>query len=108
MDGVLHIAPNDKFRFTRERASGNLRAGASYGSDAERFGGRARHLAEGGIDGSGDENPRPDDGSRHEHAHRSAQGRAGAGDSADLGGRLRSERHRSGNRESANSPADDP
>src|SRR5437762_5605635 len=50
------LSLHDALPISRERASGNLRAGASYGSDTKQLGGRARHLAEGGIDGSGDEN----------------------------------------------------
>src|SRR5260370_12290635 len=51
---------------------------------------------QGGRDGSGNEDTRPDDGSGYADADCGAEGCAGAVSAADLGGGLRSERDRAG------------
>src|SRR5258708_35732649 len=74
---------------------------------AEQPGGGAGEVSNGGLDGSGDEDPWPDDGPRHQYAHCGAEGCAGAGDSADLGGRLRGECDRVGNRKRADTSTEE-
>ena len=96
------------FTSPQRESSGRICASASTRALAELSGRRAGRLnSREGADGRRNEDPRPDDGPRNEHAHRGAQGCAGHRGSSYLGGHLRSQRHRPRNRKSANSSPDD-
>ena len=107
MGGTHHQQSHRKFHFAASKSFGTIRASESHARGAEQSCGRAgdREVITGGHHGTRGQDPRFDDGSGDQHARGGPEGNAGHRDSAHLGGHLRSQRHRSGNRESADARA---